>query len=59
MDRFIPKINEFKELLPNFNWIDFSTNLTLPNAVDIIEDLLNAISFNKNFTNKNWCNIDL
>lgn len=59
MDRFIPKVNEFKELLPNFNWIDFSTNLTLPNAVDIIEDLLNAISFNKNFTNKNWCNIDL
>lgn len=59
MDRFTPKFLQFKELLPNLNWLDFSTNLTLPNAIEIIEDLLKTIASSNKYNDKNQFILDL
>lgn len=43
MRRFLPQFQEFYELFPSLNTVDFSTNLTLPNAVEILDELFRTI----------------
>lgn len=44
MDRFTNSFLDFCKVLPNFQNISFSTNLVVPNTIEILQRLLNKIS---------------
>lgn len=44
MDRFIPYIKDFKEVLPSFNTVDFSTNFVIPSTIEITQELFDELS---------------
>lgn len=46
MDRFTKSFHNFKEILPNLNFIQFSTNFVAPHTLDILKRLIDEISKN-------------